>query len=165
MMDLLQKIKRHLDPAYAFIMGYLQLFAESAHVGALAVWFDDPETQVSSLGMTPGDALGQQLAQIVFGADVGPEGNSRFCTLLREQPAADERCKKCDQHWMARTKRSRKPSIYQCHAGLTEVMVPILAHGKSVGEIMAGQLTQPNLLPRGFADVWDRIRKIGRAHV
>ncbi|MCL2128168.1 MAG: PocR ligand-binding domain-containing protein [Treponema sp.] len=73
-----------------------------------------------------------------------PSGNSRFCTMIRSSPKGFSACKRCDEAAFRQATRLKGPHIYQCHAGLTEMLVPITAAGNyRLGYLMIGQVRQP----------------------
>lgn len=160
MEDLLQEVRRYLDPAYAFVINNLRLLAEAANVGALAVWFGGREIQVRSLGMSPQERESNRLAALVFERGIGPDRNSAFCTRMRLNTEADDRCRRCDAKWIRWSQRHKRSHIYACHAGLAEIIVPIMVRGRVVGQMMAGQLVYDEYLPHGFDSLWKNISDI-----
>jgi signal transduction histidine kinase/ligand-binding sensor protein len=64
---------------------------------------------------------------------------SPFCRLVRETLEKRELCYDCDDRASREAAAKRKPLSYWCHWGLRDVAVPIMAHGVSVGTILAGQ--------------------------
>ncbi len=73
-----------------------------------------------------------------------PEKLSPFCSLLRENPQMNERCKNCDQRAFLECKKTREQYTYTCHAGLLECVSPILYEGKIIGYIVIGQIKTSN---------------------
>ena len=49
-----------------------------------------------------------------------------FCRLIRRSPAGLERCRQCDRETCNISLHRRDTYLYQCHAGLTEAISPIL---------------------------------------
>lgn len=69
-----------------------------------------------------------------------PEKLTPFCRALREDAAADGRCRACDRRAFAECKRTHRRAVYTCHAGLLECFSPILYNDKIIGYIVIGQI-------------------------
>lgn len=158
---MLNQVRGQVEPAFAFAMSYLRLLSEDLGLGALAVWFGTEGIEEFGAGRPKAlewqDAVS---ALLQTATPLGPQGESPFCRTLRENPEADRRCHECDAKWIARARKSGRSWAYQCHAGLSEAIAPIVVHGKRVGEIMGGQLASKDELPNGFEDVWRRLEDI-----
>lgn len=69
------------------------------------------------------------------------KGSKRFCALVAET----EKKTGLSNCWISNYKAckkavaSKKPLIYECHAGLTEIIVPIISEGKALGALITGQ--------------------------
>lgn len=69
-----------------------------------------------------------------------PEELTLFCKLIRSSPEGEDACKRCDKAALEHVKKYRDIYLYQCHAGLTEVIAPIIAlNNDIVGYFMFGQ--------------------------
>ena len=55
-----------------------------------------------------------------------PREREGFCALLRKSPDGEIACRASDQSSCLKCARTASPVIYRCHAGLTEVVVPIV---------------------------------------
>lgn len=85
------------------------------------------------------------------------EGRCRFCHLIQATPKGLERCKESDRR-AARTALSEKrPMSYTCHAGLIDVVVPVIVGDERIGCFYSGQclLSPPTSI--GFSDVASRV--------
>lgn len=71
-----------------------------------------------------------------------PNRHSSFCKELRNDERALKRCKECDYNACVVAKKTKASYIYKCHAGLTEVISPIMIDEKILGYIMLGQVLQ-----------------------
>ncbi len=158
---MLNKLRGQAEPAYEFAALYLTLLAEQLGLGALVVWFgaEGIEDYGSSMA-SEFDWYGMLANLFPASKPVEPQGQSAFCEMLRRHPAGDKRCHECDAKWIAKARRSGRSWTYQCHAGLSEVIAPIIVHGEAIGEIMGGQLASSDRLPGGFENVWQRVRDI-----
>ncbi len=77
----------------------------------------------------------------------GPEWmpNQEFCDLVNDRGRLDDRtCFLCDKAAAGRVRRSGHSEVYRCHAGLTDMAVPVIASGHCIGTLHCGQfLTEP----------------------
>lgn len=157
----LEQVRGQIEPAFAFAVSYLRLLSEELGLGALAVWFGTEGIEQYVVGNAREFEWQDELADLLRSATpLGPPGQSAFCAALRAHPEGDRRCHECDAKWIARVRKSGRSWAYQCHAGLSEVIAPIVVNGKRVGEVMGGQIACANRLPHGFDDVWGRVRDL-----
>lgn len=82
---------------------------------------------------------------VIFDADFQelltyPKERENFCHLLRSTPQGDAACFHSDKQGCLQCAKSRKLVIYRCHAGLTEVVVPIMNKGNILAYVMFGQI-------------------------
>ena len=66
-----------------------------------------------------------------------PSNFTRFCKTIRSTAKGLERCINCDDQG---GRRRQKPSVYQCHAGLTDLAAPIIVHDQYIGAFLGGQV-------------------------
>lgn len=92
----------------------------------------DNFSEVTKLAAVTVDYIGQPITKY--------SNFSKFCTRFREMGACKEHCYESDAFGGLRAARSGKPSIYQCHAGLFDMAVPIIFEGQFLGSILAGQV-------------------------
>lgn len=64
-----------------------------------------------------------------------------LCLRAREDPEFERRCHSCDAAHMQICRRTRKPLLYRCHAGLTEYLAPLYYEGVIVAFICIGMMT------------------------
>ena len=65
---------------------------------------------------------------------------SLFCKIIHSSPKGKARCTLSDATAINTAFQSRKPHIYQCHAGLTDIVVPIIMKNKLIGTLVSGQI-------------------------
>lgn len=69
-----------------------------------------------------------------------------FCTRIRNTSAGYAACHACDREYAHRASCSRKPMIYQCHAGFLEILVPLYDNaGNYIGSMTAGQVHRKDM--------------------
>jgi len=87
-----------------------------------------------------------------------------FCHLIQSTPEGRRRCQTCDQEAARAALRDGKPRSYMCHAGLIDVVVPVVVAGKPIGCFYSGQsLLQPPTRSN-FQDVRARLADIDLDH-
>ncbi len=67
------------------------------------------------------------------------EGSS-LCKLIQSMPEGLKRCHACDQKFHRRAIVLGRPLCYTCHAGLTDMCIPIILQGTHVATISCGQI-------------------------
>ena len=74
-----------------------------------------------------------------------PKEPPRYCALIRSTKGGPSACRNCDVAAFQKTKESRAPHIYVCHAGLMEAVAPIKLDGGILGYvILAHMLPEEN---------------------
>lgn len=63
-----------------------------------------------------------------------------FCDLIRSKKTGHEKCLECDQTFLIKAIKSHKTTIYKCHAGLTEFIVPIKFRGEVIDFVLGGRI-------------------------
>jgi len=84
---------------------------------------------------------------------------SDFCRILRSDKRADLKCRECDQHAFEKARNTGKLYIYQCHAGLTEAVAPIIVDGNLLGYLMLGQALKTSPEGREWEEVLLRCKR------
>ncbi|MDD4850776.1 MAG: PocR ligand-binding domain-containing protein [Gemmiger sp.] len=65
-----------------------------------------------------------------------------FCRMVRQAPQGETACLLCDQNACRRAQREKKTILYPCHAGLIEVITPILVEDATVGYLLLSHIVQ-----------------------
>ena len=81
-----------------------------------------------------------------------------FCSILRQDKLANERCRNCDQDAFKRACSNHQIYIYKCHAGLTEVMVPVMFENRALGYFIMGKLLKGPPTARLWQEVWNKCK-------
>lgn len=66
---------------------------------------------------------------------------SKFCSMTRNTEKGCKLCEACDRDAWEKIKKTGKPALYQCHAGLVDIAIPIIVDNKYLGMIMGGQIS------------------------
>lgn len=62
-----------------------------------------------------------------------PAFKAPVCQYLRQNPDFDNNCHKCDKEHMNLAAKMKEPLIYNCHAGITEIISPLFLGEKVIG--------------------------------
>jgi len=79
--------------------------------------------------------------------DIGgyPRKRAELCTYIRSSVEADRRCRECDRKACSIARQCAGPYMYRCHAGLYEIIEPLLLNGTVVGYLFfAHMFSAPN---------------------
>lgn len=69
-----------------------------------------------------------------------PSNFTRFCNLIRTSKEGYRRCINCDAQGGLKSTQLKKPVIYTCHAGLTDLSAPIIVNDIHFGSMLCGQV-------------------------
>jgi AraC-like DNA-binding protein len=84
---------------------------------------------------------------------------SRFCRLVQNELRLLYRCHAMDREMCNRAIVQDRMFRYRCHAGLTEVIIPIKVEGKTIGTMMVGQIRESMVLPADIVAAWTKYHK------
>ncbi len=86
---------------------------------------------------------------------------SPFCDLIKHTREGIARCIKSDQEASRVVLRTKKPLIYECHAGLIDGIIPVLIEGEPVAFLVFGQFLMEQPSEEKFQQVWEKIANLG----
>ncbi|MEE1047251.1 MAG: PocR ligand-binding domain-containing protein [Clostridia bacterium] len=66
---------------------------------------------------------------------------SRFCACIDKFSEFKQKCDECDKKYLLQAKKTKKPVIYKCHAGLVDLVFPLVQHDTVFGYVTMGQIT------------------------
>jgi len=104
-------------------------------------------------------------AHYYFGTQ-GEERRALFCDHIYQAsidsslPVTKRPCDICTFRAVCRVMRTLKPSIYTCHAGIMDLVLPLLDDGLPVGVWVMGQVLPHPPSERHFEVVWQRLRRL-----
>ncbi|HSB75562.1 MAG TPA: PocR ligand-binding domain-containing protein [Terriglobales bacterium] len=87
-----------------------------------------------------------------------------FCDLVHGFGAHEEEtCAKSDVPAQQRCRETGCTQVYACHAGLTDIAVPVMCNGQYLGTLFSGQVLTRPPTPEGF----ERVRRslAGQPHI
>lgn len=68
-----------------------------------------------------------------------PQARSPLCRFIRSDSCAKENCRLCDEHACKTASKRNTAYTYQCHAGLTESIMPLTVGNIVIGYLFLGQ--------------------------
>jgi len=90
-----------------------------------------------------------------------PQRPAPICSLIRNHPALNEKCRQCDNEAFKRCAKSSAPMVYTCHAGLLEVIVPIKENDNILCYVMFGQVVDTEKAEEQRERVFQNLRFSG----
>lgn len=85
-----------------------------------------------------------------------PSEVAPFCQIIRSDKTGDRECHLCDRNACEIAAKRRTLYTYQCHAGLTESIAPIIVGNIVIGYLMFGHVFSYPSHEAG----WERIREL-----
>ena len=77
--------------------------------------------------------------------------SQRFCNIVSDfGRRAEESCGVCENAAEKRVGQSGRAEVYRCHAGLTDIAVPVIADGRHIATLYSGQVLTSPPSPAGF---------------
>lgn len=87
-----------------------------------------------------------------------PTSNTDYCDTICSTPKGEAACQVCDRTACQYVKDHKAPYTYRCHAGLTEVIAPIIAYGEqTLGYLMIGQLCPDDGTRPELEKIWQNV--------
>jgi len=84
---------------------------------------------------------------------------SAYCTCVKTKDAAMKRCMETENWRTEQAGQKKAPFLHTCYAGVTDLIVPVIVHGKQIGAIFFGQVLSPKDKEKEAA-----IEELARAH-
>lgn len=85
-----------------------------------------------------------------------------FCRILRGTPGFEQRCKKLDKQKRKEAAASGDMVSYECHAGLTEAIMPVRIGEEVIGFVMIGQFRCRRKMMSRMDRGWQKSESGGR---
>lgn len=163
MKKIVERVKRQLYSSFALLERHLELVCRNTGCGGGGVFFRR-EQMKEALG---GDPLMENphsdFGDCDYDLVASPhyeEANKEFCWLIRSTEEGKRRCMRCDRSATRRVALRKRTHGYTCHAGLTDIMTPVLVQDRCVGVICTGMVLHEDASPADFEGVWERVRDI-----
>ena len=89
-----------------------------------------------------------------------PKETNRFCVLIQSSPEGFQRCRASDLSLLRACAERRETVTHRCHAGLTDMVVPILQNELLLGFILFGQLCETEDRKPSFEQIHRNLRDL-----
>ncbi len=90
-----------------------------------------------------------------------PEQIAPFCQIIRSTEQGASRCKACDEATCRRAAMRRSTFTYECHAGLTESITPIIVSNLVIGYLFFGHIFPYPTYEEGWERIAGRCKDYG----
>jgi len=84
-----------------------------------------------------------------------------LCRLIRTNPLGLKGCHDTDMSHLRQAYSSKKPLRYLCHAGLIDIMMPVIINGEHIATINCGQVLPESHSESGFQRLKKRLKPMG----
>ena len=118
------------------------------------VWAEDSPAGRVGLRQVLGtvDALSSPRSRLLEGCDKSPD--PAFCSLVNGDGAHEAgSCGISDGAAAERVRQTGKAQVYRCHAGLTDIAVPVICDGRHIATLLTGQVLREPPSESGFAQI------------
>lgn len=88
-----------------------------------------------------------------------PKERAKFCQYIRNNSECDKQCIICDKTACKIASTKKSPYIYKCHAGLTEIIYPLLVGDVTIGYLFFAHIFSFENYEKGIAYVIKRLEK------
>ncbi len=85
---------------------------------------------------------------------------SEFCHLIQQTQEGYSRCQDSDECGLCKALEKKDLVIYECHAGLTNVVIPLLYKGKLIGSIYTGQISLSPVTETRFQRIYNKLKDL-----
>lgn len=89
-----------------------------------------------------------------------PKEMPLFCKIIKDTKLGNHRCVMSDRQVCEECARQKKPVRHKCHAGLTDVALPILFEDKLLGFMMFGQIEDENSTSMTFEEIKESLKDL-----
>ena len=83
-----------------------------------------------------------------------------LCRYIVSCPCGKEACAQADRENCAKTKATGKSIIYECHAGLIDVIVPLFIKDQYIGCLTTGQILKKKPTKKSFRDFLEKVKPL-----
>ncbi len=90
-----------------------------------------------------------------------PKEKAAVCQYLRSSKQADQKCRECDKNACTIARRSSEPYMYRCHAGLYEIIEPLVINDITVGYLFFAHMFCAENREQGVREILARCKNFG----
>ncbi len=88
-----------------------------------------------------------------------PQELNCYCNYIRKFPKGKQECLRCDNAAYRHAMKKREFDVYTCHAGLTEMIAPIMEQDNILGFLMIGQIRTEGI-SINRKEIYDRLTRL-----
>jgi AraC-like DNA-binding protein/ligand-binding sensor protein len=89
-----------------------------------------------------------------------PEHYNPLCHYIVSCPCGEKACANADDENCARAKATGKNIIYECHAGLIDIVVPLFVNDQYIGCLTTGQILKKKPTKKSFREFKEKIKAL-----
>jgi len=138
-----------------FFQLLLVLINKSCPIRSIDLLWKSNEPAKNDLVFITGTAQALQSASSRFVPSQRENLNPKFCELVHVGCAASDKAAE------TRVSLTGKPEVYQCHAGLIDIAVPVVCEGRHIATIFTGQVLRSQPHAPSFRDVLNNVKPLG----
>lgn len=86
---------------------------------------------------------------------------NRYCQAIQSTPEGLTRCLQSDQDALCTARKTGEYCIYTCHAGLVNVVIPLMYKGREIGAIFTGQIFTRAQSKEDFQAIYKELKPLG----
>ena len=86
---------------------------------------------------------------------------NKFCKIIQSADDGVKRCLASDRQGLARARQKDGYCMYQCHASLTDVSIPLIYEGHELGAIYTGQVLLEHQTDACFDQLFEGLQDLG----
>lgn len=153
-----QMFAREFEKEMEFFELLILMLSKSLPTGSVDItWMEGPGGSRQVLGTT--QAMEAACSRSLFWDRVIPSQD--FCNIVNQNGRrAAESCGRCENAAEQRACASGRAEIYRCHAGLTDIAVPVLVDGRHIATLYSGQVLSAPPSKAGFEQVVQNVKKL-----
>ena len=84
-----------------------------------------------------------------------------FCDLIKHSKGGLERCIASDRRANQIVRETKRPLIYECHAGLIDGIIPVILDDEVIAQFCLGQFLSEPPTEENFQRIWEKIKDLG----
>jgi AraC-like DNA-binding protein/ligand-binding sensor protein len=146
-----QLFAREFEKDSDFLYLLILMISKSCATGSVDItWMNDGNRLRQVIGTT--QAANSACSRYLQWGRQDP--SQRFCNIVSDygRRAADS-CAVCENAAERRVGVSGRAQVYRCHAGLTDIAVPVISEGRHIATLYSGQVLTAPPSKAGFAHV------------
>ena len=89
-----------------------------------------------------------------------PEHYNPLCHYIVSCPCGEKACANADDENCAKARSTGKNVIYECHAGLIDIVVPLFINDQYIGCLTTGQILKKKPTQKSFREFKERIKAL-----